>query len=74
MPGFIDLAPQGLAFLRGEPSLARRLRLAAAVAAAAIRIGALGARVGGLASLVPAMTRILVPLLSKPGHRACNQE
>ena len=74
MPGFIDLAPQGLALLRREPSLARLFGLAAAVAAAAIRIGALGAGFGRLASLVPAMTRILVPLLSKPGHRACNQE
>ena len=74
MPCFIDLAPQGLTLLGREPSLARLLRLVAAVAAAAIPIGTLGTGFGRLASFVPRMTRVLVPLLSQPGHRACNQE
>lgn len=74
MPRFIDLASQGLALFRGEPSLARLIRLIAAVAAAAIAFRALGTGIGRLASFTPGLTRILVPLLSQPGHRACNQE
>ncbi len=74
MPCFIDLATQCLALFRGQPPLARLLRLIAAVPAAAIRFGALGTGIGRMVSLVPGLARILVPLLSQPGHRACNQE
>lgn len=74
MPCFIDLATQGLALLRRKPPLARRLGLIAAVAAAAIPFETLTTGIGRLASFAPGLTRILVPLLSQPGHRACNQE
>lgn len=74
VPCFIDLATQGLAFLGGEPALARLLGLAAAIAAAAVPLGTLATGIGRLVSFIPGLARILVPLLSQPRHRACNQE
>jgi len=70
MPGFIDLATQGLALLGRKPSLARLLRLIAPVAGAALAFRPLGARIRRLAALIPALARILVPLLSQPRHCA----
>ena len=74
MPCFIDLATQGLTFLRREAPLSRLVGLITAFADAAIPFWLLGTRVGSLVSLIPALTRILVPLLSQTRHRACNQE
>ena len=74
MPCFIDLATQGLALLGREPALAWLLSLIAAIAGTSIRFGTLGTRTGRLVSFIPGLARILVPLLSQPCHRACNQE
>jgi len=74
MPCFIDLATQGLALLGREPALAWLLSLIAAIAGTAIRFGTLATGIGRLVSFIPGLARILVPLLSQPGHRACNQE
>jgi hypothetical protein len=74
MSCFIDLATQGLTFLRREAPLARLLGLITAIADAAVPSWLLGTRVDSLVPLIPALTRILVPLLSQTRHRACNQE
>jgi hypothetical protein len=74
VPGFVDLAAQGLALLGRKPPLARLLGLVAAIAAAAVPFGTLATGIGGLVSFIPGLARILVPLLSQPRHRACNQE
>lgn len=74
MSGFIDLAAQGLSLLWREPPLARLVSLVAAIAGAALSFGTLGTGIGRLASFIPGLTRVLVPLLSQPRHRACHQE
>jgi hypothetical protein len=73
MPCFIDLATQGLALLGREPSLARLLGVIAAIAAA-VPFGTLCTGIGRLVSFTPGLARILIPWLSQPRHRACNQE
>lgn len=70
MPGFIDLATQGLALLGRKPSLARMLGLSAHIAGAVLTFRPLGAGISRLAALIPALARILVPLLSQSRHRA----
>jgi hypothetical protein len=74
MPCFIDLATQGLALLGREPALAWLLSLIATIAGTTIRFGTLATGIGRLVSFNPGLARILVPLLSQPRHRACNQE